>query len=57
MRVLFTLLPALGSLQPLIPLAQALAAGGHQVAWCSAASFRADTEQTGFPFFSAGLDF
>jgi UDP:flavonoid glycosyltransferase YjiC (YdhE family) len=57
MRVLFTLLPALGSLQPLIPLAQALAAGGHQVAWCSAASFRADTEETGFPFFSAGLDF
>ena len=36
MRVLFTLLPARGSLQPLVPVAQAMRARGHQVALCSA---------------------
>jgi MGT family glycosyltransferase len=55
-RALFTLLPTTGSLHPLVPVAQALARAGHEVAWCSAASFRADAEATGFPYFAAGLD-
>ena len=42
MRVLFTLLPARGSLQPLLPIAFALRAAGHDVAFVSAARFRSD---------------
>ena len=56
MRVLFTLLPATGSLQPLVPVARALVAAGHEVAFCSASSFRGDVATTGFPFHAAGLD-
>src|SRR5919197_1566456 len=40
MRVLFTVQPASGHLQPLVPVANALADSGHEVAVCSAASFR-----------------
>jgi N-glycosyltransferase len=39
-RVLFTLLPARGSLQPLLPVAAALRARGHDVALCSSARLR-----------------
>ncbi len=56
MRVLFTLLPATGSLQPLVPVAHALAAAGHEVAFCSAPRFRPDVAATGFLSFPAGLD-
>jgi UDP:flavonoid glycosyltransferase YjiC (YdhE family) len=56
MRVLFTLLPATGSLHPLVPLAEALARAGHEVAFCSSRSFRPEAEATGFPCFPAGLD-
>ena len=56
MRVLFTLLPATGSLQPLVPVAHALVAAGHEVAFCSSPSFRPDVEATGFLYFPAGLD-
>ena len=56
MRVLFTLLPATGSLHPLVPVARALVEAGHEVAFCSARSFRPDVEAIGFPFFAAGLD-
>jgi UDP:flavonoid glycosyltransferase YjiC (YdhE family) len=39
-RALFTLLPARGSLQPLLPVAQAMRDRGHQVALCSAPRLR-----------------
>ena len=56
MRVLFTLLPARGSLEPLLPLADALGAGGHDVAFSSAPSMAADIERLGFHFFAAGVE-
>jgi UDP:flavonoid glycosyltransferase YjiC (YdhE family) len=56
MRVLFTLQPGTGSLHPLLPVARALARAGHEVAWCSAPSFRSEAEATGFPYFGAGVD-
>jgi UDP:flavonoid glycosyltransferase YjiC (YdhE family) len=56
MRVLFTLLPATGSLHPLVPVADALVRAGHEVAFCSSRSFRPEIEATGFPSFEAGLD-
>ena len=49
MRVLFTLLPGTGSLHPLVPVAEALARSGHEVAFCSSRSFRPEAEATGFP--------
>ena len=55
-RVLFTLLPARGSLQPLLPVAAALRARGHQVALCSSSRFRNEVEAHGLPFLPAGLD-
>jgi MGT family glycosyltransferase len=56
MRVLFTLLPGTGPLHPLLPLASALRASGHEVALCSSAAFRSEVESHGLPFFDAGLD-
>src|SRR5919199_4410482 len=56
MRALFTLLPARGSLQPLLPLARALRHAGHQIAFVSAPRFRSEVESRGFPFIEAGLD-
>jgi UDP:flavonoid glycosyltransferase YjiC (YdhE family) len=55
-RALFTLLPARGSLQPLLPVAQALRARGHQVALCSAPRLRGEVEAHGLEFLPAGLD-
>ena len=56
MRVLFTLLPARGSLQPLLPVAAALRARGHEVALCSSPRLRTDVEAHGLTFLPAGLD-
>ena len=56
MRVLFTLLPARGSLQPLLPIAFALRAAGHDVAFVSAARFRSEIEGRRLRFMPAGLD-
>ena len=56
MRVLFTLLPARGSLQPVLPVAAALTAGGHDVALCSSPRLREEVEAHGLPFLPAGLD-
>ena len=55
-RALFTLLPARGSLQPLLPVAQAMRARGHDVALCSAPRLRNDVEAHGLTFLPAGLD-
>jgi MGT family glycosyltransferase len=56
MRALFTLLPARGSLQPLLPVAAAMRARGHQVALCSSPRLRGDVEAHGLPFLPAGPD-
>jgi UDP:flavonoid glycosyltransferase YjiC (YdhE family) len=57
MRLLFTTTAARGALTPLVPVAAALREAGHEVAFCSAASFRADVERAGFGFFPAGVDY
>jgi hypothetical protein len=56
MRVLFTLLPGIGSLHPLLPLARAARDAGHEVAFCSSPSFRPAVAVHGFRYFAAGLD-
>src|SRR6476659_5083977 len=56
MRVLFTLLPGVGSLHPLLPLARAARAAGHEVAFCSSRSFQPAVAVHGFRYFAAGLD-
>jgi UDP:flavonoid glycosyltransferase YjiC (YdhE family) len=55
-RVLFTTLPATGHFHPLVPLARATAAAGHDVAFASAASFCPVVRSAGFPCFPAGFD-
>jgi UDP:flavonoid glycosyltransferase YjiC (YdhE family) len=56
MRALFTLLPARGSLQPLLPVAEAMRARGHEVALCSSPRLRNEVEAHGLTFLPAGLD-
>jgi MGT family glycosyltransferase len=56
MKALFTVQPAIGHLHPLVPVAKALEAAGHEVAFCSSAGFRPDIEVFGFESFAAGLD-
>jgi UDP:flavonoid glycosyltransferase YjiC (YdhE family) len=56
MRALFTVQPAIGHLHPLVPVARALESAGHDVAFCSSPSFRAQVERFGFDYFDAGLD-
>ena len=51
-----SLLPARGSLQPLLPVAEAMRARGHEVALCSAPRLRNDVEAHGLTFLPAGLD-
>ena len=50
------MLPARGSLQPLLPVAAALQARGHDVALCSSPRLREEVEAHGLPFLPAGLD-
>lgn len=56
MRVLFTTQPGSGHFHPLVPLARALAAAGHDVAFASAASLGPTIIASGFHAFPAGLD-
>jgi len=56
MRFLFTCIPGLGHFNPLVPLARALAASGHDVAFASAPSFADAITQGGFEFIPAGCD-
>src|SRR2546430_17469798 len=56
MRALFTVQPSVGHLHPLVPIAQALRDEGHDVAICSAPSFRPDVEACGLPHLDGGLD-
>jgi UDP:flavonoid glycosyltransferase YjiC (YdhE family) len=56
MRVLFTVQPSTGHLHPLVPVARALGAAGHEVAVCSSPSFRDEVEAFGLTHVDAGLD-
>jgi hypothetical protein len=56
MKALFTVQPAVGHLHPLVPVARALEEAGHEVVFCSPASFRGEVETFGFDCFPAGLD-
>ena len=55
MRVLLTCSPAYGHFHPLGPLARALAAAGHEVAFATAADFCERVERCGFRALPAGL--
>lgn len=57
MRVLVTLLPATGSLHPLVPVARALVDAGHDVRFACAPSFGPAVREHGFDTFPAGIDF
>jgi EryCIII-like glycosyltransferase len=56
MRALFTVQPSVGHLHPLVPVANALSDAGHDVAVCSAPSFRPEVEACGLTHLDAGLD-
>ena len=56
MRVLFTTLSGAGSLHPHIPLARALEAAGHEVAFAASKSFCRTIHALGFLSFPAGYD-
>jgi UDP:flavonoid glycosyltransferase YjiC (YdhE family) len=56
MRVLVTCIPGTGHFHPLVPIARALRAGGHDVRFASAPPLAAQVAAAGFPFFPAGDD-
>jgi len=56
MRALFTTLADAGHFQPLVPIARALSAAGHAVAFACPASFVPTVEAAGFRAFPAGFD-
>lgn len=55
MHVLFTTHPAAGHFHPQVPLARALAAAGHEVAFACSPAFAPTVEATGFRCFPAGI--
>ncbi|HEV2582443.1 MAG TPA: nucleotide disphospho-sugar-binding domain-containing protein, partial [Ktedonobacteraceae bacterium] len=57
MRVLITSIAAYGHLQPLLPLAKALADAGHEVAIATGPDLRLRAEAAGFTAFNAGITF
>jgi hypothetical protein len=56
MRALFTTLPFSGHFHPLVSIARAARAAGHDVAFACPASFAARVEAAGFQAFAAGFD-
>ncbi|HEY8291724.1 MAG TPA: glycosyltransferase, partial [Thermomicrobiales bacterium] len=56
MRMLFTTLQMSGHFHPLVPIARAAVAAGHEVAVACAASFVPTVERAGFRAFPAGFD-
>lgn len=56
MRFLFTVQPATGHLNPVLPAARQLQAGGHEVWVASSATFRAEIEGAGVSAVVAGRD-
>src|ERR1700736_5073280 len=55
MRVLITSVSGYGHLQPLLPLAKALAEAGHEVAIATGSELCPRAEAAGFPAFDAGI--
>src|SRR6266852_2015776 len=55
MKTLFTCVPGFGHLLPLLPLANALVAAGHDVAIATGADLRPQAAAAGFTAFSAGI--
>ena len=55
MRVLFSTIGAVGHVYPMIPLARALLAAGHEVRWATSAEMCPTIVAAGIPAFSAGL--
>jgi UDP:flavonoid glycosyltransferase YjiC (YdhE family) len=55
-RLLFTTLPATGHFHPLVPIARAAAAAGHDVTFATPASFGPIIEAVGFKTILAGFD-
>jgi hypothetical protein len=55
MRVLFSAVGAVGHIYPMVPLARALLAAGHEVRWASSAEMCPTIAQAGIPAVSAGL--
>ncbi len=55
MRLLFSCMPWEGHFRPLVPLAHALSARGHDVAFAAAAAWRPRAEEEGFPLLAAGM--
>ena len=56
MRILFTTIQRHGHFQPIVPIAQAATAAGHEVAVACAASFIPHVERAGFQAFPASFD-
>ncbi len=56
MRILFSTLPATGHFHPLVPIARAATAAGHEVAFAAPASFCPTVETVGFRAFPAGFE-
>ncbi|MDQ3044262.1 MAG: hypothetical protein M3R06_03790 [Chloroflexota bacterium] len=56
MRVLFTTQPLTGSFRPLVPLARALVAAGHEVVFACSLSYCPTVAASGFRCVPAGLD-
>src|SRR5687768_5212967 len=54
MRVLLTSTPTYGHFHPIVPLARALVAAGHDVRVACPFSFRRAVEAAGLPFVAAG---
>ncbi|MCA1668188.1 MAG: DUF1205 domain-containing protein [Thermomicrobia bacterium] len=56
MRILFTTVQHSGHFHPLVPIARAAVAAGHEVAFACAPSFVTTVERAGFHAFPAGFD-
>ena len=56
MRVLFSTTPLDGHFRPLLPLAHALRARGHEIVFATAASWHGHVEAEGFAALAAGVD-
>ncbi len=57
MRFLFTIQPLVGHFHAMVPMARALQAAGHEVAFATGASFGPVIERVGFHHLPSGLDF
>ena len=56
MRAVLTCIPATGHFEPLLPLARAMAAAGHDLLFATAEAFHPEVSARGFEARAAGLD-